>query len=303
MIFPPLTGPLKRAMPLVFAGVMGLLAVSFMRHYLRQERQKLERERQRLTADYKNPVEVVIAAKDLPQGLPLEVAHLTTVGVPEQFVQPYAVSSPRDVLGKVTIAPIAEGEQILLTKVRRPEDVPVDATLSGLTPKGKRAVTIGVDAITGVGGFVRPGDTVDILWSFKLPQPGQSEGQVVTLTLFQDVPVLAVGRDIVGRATKTAETSPDYTVTLALTPQETSVVLFAREQGRIQLSLRSRLEGDERVAIAPTSITTILESQLGIKAPAGQAAAPAVKTVEIYRGMKRDVVTLSEKGALATQDE
>jgi pilus assembly protein CpaB len=271
-----------------------------MRQYLNQERRKLQHEWQRLMADYQQPLEVVVAAKDLPEGLPLEPSHLKMATVPEKFMQPYAVKSPQELVGRVTIAPMAEGEQVLLTKVRSADEVPADAILSGLTPKGKRAVTIGVDAITGVGGFVRPGDTVDVLWTFKLPQAGQPEGQVVTLTLFQDVPVLAVGHQMVGRSMRTAEESAEYTVTLALNPQETSFLLFAREQGRIQLSLRSRLESGQ-TAVAPANINTLLESQLGIKAAA--PVSPAVKKAEIYKGLKRDVVVFSEDGVLAAKGE
>jgi len=287
----PLRGPLKRLLPLLFALAMGSVAVALMRQYLAQQRLALERERRRLMAQYQAPIEVVVASQDLPEGLTLDPSHLTIAEVPERFVQPYAVRRPGDVLGLVTLVSIAEGEQVLLNKVRRPEAVPKDATLSNLTPRGKRAVTIGVDAITGVGGFVQPGDTVDILWTIQLPQPGQ-EGQVVTLTLFQDVLVLAVGPETVGRVRQRAEGSQEgYTVTLALTPQETSFLLFAREQGRIQLSLRSRSDSGP-VAVAPANINTLMETVLGVS---GSSPKPP-RQVEIYKGLKRDVVQLPEGG-------
>lgn len=288
---PPLSGQMKRLVPLVAALAMGVVAVGLMQQYLSGQRQMLQREWQRVSANYQNPIEVVVAAKDLPEGVPLAAASLTTTQVPERFLQPYSVRSSGELVGLIPVAPIAEGEQVLLNKVRRADTAPREATLSALTPKGKRAVTIGVDAITGVGGFVRPGDVVDVLWTIQLPQPGQQQGQVVTLTLFQEVSVLAVGREMVGRARQAAESSPDYTVTLALNPQETSFLLFAREQGRIQLSLRSRVDSGA-VAVAPANINTVMETVLGL--PSG-AAAKGPRQVEVYKGLKRDVVLLPEE--------
>lgn len=292
MISMPWGGGLKRAFPLIFSVAAGLAAVWMVRQYLTQQRQALERERARLMADYPAPVEVVVAAKDLSAAVIVEPTQLTVSTVPERFVQPYAARSVRDVVGLMTIAPIAEGEQVLLNKVRRPSEAPKDATLSALTPKGKRAVTIIVDTITGVGGFVRPGDAVDILWTIQLPQEGQSQGQVVTLTLFQEVPILAVGTETVGQRIRPSPEGGQYTVTLALTPQETSFLLFAREQGRIQLSLRSRTESGP-VAVAPANINTLMETLLGM--PAAGPTAKGPKQVEVYKGLKRDVVLLPEE--------
>jgi pilus assembly protein CpaB len=202
----------------------------------------------------------------------------------------------------VAIAPIAVKEQVLLNKLRSAEAPATEnegttragTTLSTLTPKGNRAVTISVDAITGVGGFVRPGDKVDILWTLKLP--GGGGDQVATLTLFQDVQVMAVGGELMGRpATPGAPASAGtqgYTVTLALDPQETSALLFAREQGRIQLSLRPKQEGGP-VPVPPANISSVLQSQLGVAPAAGPP--PATHQVEIFKGLKRDVMVLAEE--------
>jgi len=286
-----LSGPSKRLIPLVFAVVMGLVAVGLLRQYVSQQRQTLEQERKKLLSSYPEPIQVVIAGKDISEGVPLEPSLLSTTQVPERFIQPYAVRAAGEVLGLITLTPIAEGEQILLNKLRRPDTAPKDATLSALTPKGKRAVTIGVDVITGVGGFVRPGDTVDVLWTLQVPQPGQSQGEVVTMTLFQEVPVLAVGSEIAGRSKSKQEASPEYTVTLALTPQETSFLLFAREQGRLQLSLRARAEDKGSVAVAPANMNALMETMLGAPAGPPTPTRPG-RAVEVYKGLKRDVVQL-----------
>lgn len=285
---------LKRFLPILFSLAMGALAVVIMNQYLGQQRRLLEQERRRLSAAYQEPMEVLVASQDLPEGAELRAEHVKTAAIPKRFIGPYAARMAGDVAGLITIAPIAEGEQILLNKLRRKDDVPRDATLAGLTPQGKRAITIGVDAITGVGGFVRPGDSVDILWTLQVPVPDHPDGQLVTLTLFQDVPVLAVGGDMIGRASATE--SRDYTVTLTMNPQQISFLLLARDTPgtRIQLSLRSKSDAGASVAVAPANLNSLLEASLGIKPP--QPPPPKlVRQVEVFKGLKRDVVVLPEE--------
>ena len=287
----------RRFLPLAVSLVMAGAAVMVMRGVIEQEHRAVAQERQRLQTKYRT-VDVLVAAKDVPGGAVIEPKDLTIAQVPETALQPYLARGPQDLVGMVTMAPIAEGEQFLTNKVRSPLQVPETATLSSLTPKGKRAVTIGVDAVTGVGGFVRPGDAVDILWTITVPgqQPAggapSSQGDLVTLTLFQEVPVLAVGREILGRSTQTSEPSNQYTVTLALTPQETSFLLFAREQGRIQLSLRSQQE-EGQVAVVPANINSLMHAMLG-EAEEPPPAKPQ-RQVEIYKGLERDVVLLPQE--------
>lgn len=301
-----LTAPVRRAMVLVFAIAMGGLAAGLIHQdRLKQRRvveaklRELEQARQELLIQYPPPMEVLVAAKDIGSGVTLTEALMRKGELPEKFTQPYAARAPKDVLGLVTLAPIAEGEQILLNKLRRQDEAVQGATLSGRIEEGRRAVTTTVDILTGVGGFVRPGDTVDVLWTLKIPQ----EGQVVTFTLFQDVPVLAVSLERGGGDPKQKEGSAQggqggqYPVTLALTPQETALLLFAREQGLVQLSLRSRQDRGEQVAVAPANMQTLMQAVLGPAAasPQDQQAQPqGPRTVEVFKGLNRSVVELKE---------
>lgn len=295
----PWTSTLRRVIPLVFAALMGIVAAVLVHQYLLQQRRNLDTERRRLKemmAQYPEPTAVIVAARDLAVGEPISAHDLTTAQVPKRFIQPYATQTAEELTGLMPLAPMAAGEQVLRNKLRRPEEVPKDATLSGRTPKGKRAVTIAVDTVTGVGGFVRPGDRVDVLWTIQLPGAGQQQGQILTLVLFQDVPVLAVGQEMVGSASRKVEaaSAQQYTVTLAMTPQETSFLLFAREQGRIQLSLRSHSDQGP-VTVAPASIATLMGLQAGLaEAP---DAPKTMRQVEIYKGLKRDVVEVAAEEA------
>lgn len=281
---------MKRLLPLAFSALIGLAAVAMMRSYIQQKETALNQEWQRLKATYPEPVDVLVAAKDLSEGTVITQDLLKVGTVPERFMQPYAVRSPEEVIGLMTIAPIAEGEQLLLNKVRRPDQAPLGSTLAGVLEKGKRGVTMGADALSGVGGFVRPGDAVDILWTVSVPTGEQGGSQLVTWTLFQDVRVMAVGGQLIGKGAE-ERPSEDYTVTLAMTPQEASFLLFARENGKLQLSLRSKSETG-RVAVDPANISTLMQKQLGLKLPEAQGT--TTHEVEIYKGLNKESVVLKD---------
>ncbi len=312
---PRLTGPARQRLILgVIALGFGAFALISVNNLLSAERRKLAAERKKLLENYQSPVDVVVAKQDLPDKTFLEPDMLAFAKVPERFAQPYSVRDPGQVVGLVTVAPIAAGEQVLTNKLQRKEEVRYETSLSSVVPKGKRAVTITVNTLTGVGGFVRPGDVVDVLWTLTLPNPHDPKNpELVTLTLFQDVPVMAIKHEMLGQgpaepavestegegATKAsppvAGGEGEYTATLALTPQEISFLLFAREQGRIQLSLRPQ-EEEAQVAIAPVNMTTMLGATLGPEAL--KASQPVAKRqIEIYKGLTRDVVVLPETQA------
>jgi|GEM_PF-1126698 len=292
--FPAIPDAARRSMPALFAVVLAAVAALLTHRLIAQERAKLEKERQRLMANYPEPVEIVVAASDLPIETKLSRDHLHMAKVPPPFVQPYAVDAPEDILGMYTTAPIAAGEQVLKNKLRSADEIPRGTTLSSVISQGKRATTIEVNAITGVGGFVRPGDQVDVIWTFKLPE-GEQKDQTIAITMFQDVPVLAVGHQIVGSEKPEGEqaaSAEGQLVTLALTPQETSLLLFAREHGAIQLALRARADGGP-VAVAPANMNTLMEKVLG--APQAQAPQPPnTHEVEVFKGLERNVVVLPD---------
>ncbi len=282
---------IKRFIPFIFSAILGLTAVIMLQRYLSKERAKLAAQERKLQAMFQDQVNVIVAAKDIAENTTITPELLGTQLIPSKFVQPYTTSRAMDVVGWVAKAQIAQGEQILTNKLRRESEKLQAATLSGVTPTGKRAVTIGTDILTGVGGFVRPGDNVDVLWTFKAG--GQRDGELMTVTLFQNIGVLAVGGEMVGKVSASDhETTHDYTVTLALHPQEAALLLYAREQGQVQLSLRPVADKDALVAVPPTNMETLTELILG-KEALGQAPKPQ-RNVEVFRGLERKVVAVNE---------
>lgn len=285
---------IKRLMPFLFAGFMGVVAVAMMQGYLARQRQSLELERKKLLELYKEQVEIVVAQQDLPVDTIIEAQHLGRETIPQKFVQPYATSRLNDVVGLMTTAPIAKGEQVLRNKLRRQDQLAAGMTLSGVTPEGMRAVTITTDPVTGVGGFVRPGDTVDVLWTFAMSEVGGGrEGERMTVTLFQDVTILTVGNQMVGEMGGQQEGAGNaFAMTLALTPKQTSLLSLARDRGRIHLSLRSRADSGQRMVVAPENMGTLMEAALGKGAP--KSSARVQRTVEVFKGLERSVVAVNE---------
>ena len=109
---------LKRHLPvplLIFAVVMAGLAAAVAHQTFKRKEQALDQKEQaldqKIMANQQNPIDLVAAAKDIPQGTKLELSLLKKLTIPERFVQPYATRSPNEVVGKVTLAPMAEGER------------------------------------------------------------------------------------------------------------------------------------------------------------------------------------------------
>lgn len=286
---------LRIIIPLMFGLMAGAIGIQAVKNREMQLERKYKVLTDKLTADYKGPVDVIVAKQDIPQGTEIQIKFLTLAKVPEKFIQPYATASPNELVGLVNIAPIAKGEQVLKNKLRKPNEIASEATLSGVTPEDRRAITIGSDALAGVGGFIRPGDNVDVLWTVKLP--AAQGGEAVTMVLFQDVSVLAVANQMVGRPASGQEANRDYTVTLALTPQDASLLLYAREQGRVQLSLRSQADKGKRVAIAPANSRNLMEAILGKEAVAPPPPPTTQKTIEVIKGLERTVVAIENSGS------
>lgn len=298
---------IKRLIPFIFATVLGFAGVFMTQQYIAKQlalqQSILQAEREQLRAEYqeftKAMVEIVIARTDISEGQMVSASHLDMLAIPQSYVQPYATTRATDVIGLVTVAPIAKGEQILRNKLQTTDEVVSGMTLAEITPNGMRAVTIGTDVLTGVGGMVRPGDQVDLHWTFEFPEgPTRPEREVVTLTLLQNVSVLAVGDELAGAPKKTTdEERPrasqvgNYTVTLALSPQDATMLLYARREGVVQLSLRSDTEKEFLAEPPLMSMTKMMNSLLDEQAVLSDLQK---RTVQVIRGLEQEIVVVGE---------
>ncbi len=295
----------KQKIILISGIVLGIVAVLMVMMYLDQQKQVAQEQAKKAIANMQSNQTVVLTAKqDIPKGAAIESAMLDTAVVPNKFVQPQAVTSLGRISGMVTVAEISKGEQITLSKLVNAKQSSGD--LAGITPAGKRAVSIAVDSLATLAGMVKPGDYVDVIAMLQLPvqnAEGQTGSQIAVVPLFQNVLVLAMGQNTgalvrqAGRA-EAADTGGGPTlVTLALTPQEASFIAFVQEQGKIRLTLRS--PADAKIeSIMPANLNTLFQYIM----PQQQAQAvseepkkeePQTETIEIYRGMNKERIPIS----------
>ncbi len=296
---------MQRPKIILIAGIaLALLAVIITKVYLDQQRMLAQEEaKKKLEKTQANQTTILVAAADIAQGLVIDQNSVNTKIVPNQFVQPGAVTSFDRIAGMIVIAPISKGEQITLSKLSYQR---TGEGLASITPAGKRAISIPVDSISSVGGMIRPGDYVDLIAMLNIPVSTAEGKQVVqntVLPLFQNVLVLAVGQEISsgvtggeGRYKKaTREVSP--LITLALSPQEANLVAFVQEQGRIRLVLRSPT--DTKVEpMQPASWETLFQYLMPQQAQQQQTeevqTESAVGYVEIYRGLNKERIPLTK---------
>ena len=297
----------KQKLILISGVVLGVVAILMTKTYLDQQRLEAQAQAKKTLAKMQASQAVVLVAKqDIPLGSIIEASMLDSAIVPNQFIQPQAVTSMDRVLGMINLAPISKGEQISLSKLSKDHKENGGGSLAGNTPAGKRAISIVVDNISSLSGMVRPGNYVDVLATLQVPVQGpggQTSNQMVVVPLFQNVLILAIGQDT-GYASKTTESryeakqapsSGGGLITIALGPQETNLMAFVQEQGKMRLTLRS--PADAKVEpMVPASWETLFQYIMPPK-PEGSPAEVAVDTteyVDVFRGLNKDRVPLSK---------
>lgn len=268
--------------------------------YLDQERRVMQEQAKKTLAQIQaNQTAVLVAKKDIPRGITIEAEMLETAIVPNQYLQPQAVTSLDRISGMIVIAPISKGEQITLSKLSHREAQA--GSLAMVTPIGKRAITISVDNIAALAGMIKPTDYVDVIAMVNVPvqtPEGKTITQIAVMPIFQNVLVLAVGQETGAVVTpdesrykreEKKEISP--LITLALSPQEANLIAFVQEQGKIRLILRSPADAQVQ-PVQPASWEALFQYVMPVKPEPKEEI--KVDTVEIYRGLNKEIVTLSK---------
>lgn len=248
---------MKNKLVLVVALLVGILAFWLSARYLSAERAKL----------YEGAVKVkvIVAKEDLPAMTELTSADLAMKSVYKSSVGDN-VFMPEDfdkIKGKRLKYLLKRGEPVWWTHVDMPRDLQ-----SGLAPvirKGRRALSIAISGAAAVSGLVKPNDHVDVLGTFTFPSrtnPNQVES--VTLTMIQDLTVLATGAQLARQSTEDGKTQQaGYSmVTFEVTPAQAEILVFAQQtRGQLYLSLRNPEDISEKEE-TPSVNFDYLESQL-----------------------------------------
>jgi len=155
---------------------------------------------------------------------------------------------------------VSQQKNVVMAPAPAPKPQVQKQAFSLRTPPGKRAITMEIDSLSAVGGLVNPGDFVDIIAKLEAPEEdaGGKKAKVkkddkdkIITVLFQNIQVLAVGTnyDPVGVLPpyEAQKASKKLNITFAVNPEEASLLTFAQEKGKLQLSLRSPAETQDRL--------------------------------------------------------
>lgn len=173
---------------------------------------------------------IVVAAKALPAGVMIDRESVKLHPVPESTVPAGSFVKLEDVLDRPVISTIQLDEAVVAARIAPKGS---GAGLAPMIPPGMRAVSVRVNDVAGVAGFVLPGMRVDVLFT------GHPSGHAdtVTRTLLQDIPVLSAGQTTQSDGKNQAIVVP--VVTLLVNPTEAELLSLTNGEGRIQLVLRN----------------------------------------------------------------
>jgi pilus assembly protein CpaB len=182
--------------------------------------------------------EVLVAGRDIALGQQVREDDLGWTDWPRDLTPLNAIlrsdrpDAVGEIAGRIAKAPVYSGEP-----VREERLISSDrGFMSSILPKGKRAIAVSVEALTSAGGFILPGDKVDVILT---RQSGQRSGNNFTSeTILQNVRVLAIDTITAGEQEEKA-LPPGQTATLELVPNQAEVVAQATQLGTISLVLRS----------------------------------------------------------------
>ncbi len=243
--------------------------------------------------------DVIVAADDIQVGARIEEHDVRTARFPASGLPSGAYNRRSQVLGRGVIIPISKGEFILPTKLA-PENA--GSGLPSLIPPGMRAVSVRVNDVVSVAGFVGPGTRVDVLLT-GTPNGG-TEPQ--TTTVLQNVAVIAAGHTLERNAAGEAQNTP--VITLLASPEDAERLTLASMEGKIQLALRNPLDTHQD-GVEAANARGLYKG--GTPSPPPRAAvrpvkhkaeppppSPSVLSVEVYQGDKKpDVVKFPEENS------
>jgi pilus assembly protein CpaB len=228
--------------------------------------------------------QIVVAAVPLQVGARLDSSNLRMISWPSDDPVPGMFTRMADCMNRALITPVAENEPILEAKLA---PVGAGAGLSATIPQGMRALSVAVNEVVGVAGFVIPGTMVDVLVTGQ--RPGGNDN--VTRTILENVPVLAAGQKIEQDREGKPQTVP--VITLLVTPEDAAKLTMASTEGKIQLALRNTI--DAKTVSPPPVLQAVLFS--GPEAAPAHSSGPKVApkgppppyVIEVITGTKKEM--------------
>ena len=218
---------------IVLAGALlfGLLAAVSVSRYLSSAQ-----------AYTKNLNRVAVAKVAIPVGTKIIAEQITVVQFPKESTPDGAFDSAEKLAGRVAVTNIAAREPITEGRLA-PEGTA--AGLSAVIPEGYRAMTVKVDDVVGISGFIMPGTLVDVVVVIDPEEKAGTENPISKIVL-QNIKVLANGQNI-DKPDDQREANSVKAVTLQVTPEQAEKLALAATEGKLQLVMRNSIDqGDEQ---------------------------------------------------------
>lgn len=221
----------KAIIPMLVGVGIGLLALKLGWNYI---------EKTRLSAEAsQGDAPVVVARQAIPPGVALQLADLKVIDWPRTAVPADAHTDTAELVGRVTKTSLGMNLPVLETMLAPPGTSP---GLSALIPPGYQAMAVKVDEFRGVGGFLKPGDMVDVVATFSVQISEKSPSETVTRTILRNIEVRTVGQVV--QADENGQPNIVRSVTLLVKPEQAQILSLAATRGTITLALRSGQGGE-----------------------------------------------------------
>lgn len=242
-------------------------------------------------------IDVVVAANDLNVGSKIQDRDLKIVRLPAESLPEGVFRSKTRVVGRGVVLPVSKGEFILPNKVAGEN---AGSGMPALIPPGMRAVSVRVNEVVAVAGFVVPGTRVDVLLTGN--PGGNSDNQ--TTTVLENIAVLAAGQKLERNSAGEPQSVP--VITLLVSPEDAQKLTLASQEGRIQLSLRNPLDTNQQRL--PSVRNAVLYGAAGPTPTPAANTKPKVRhvvprqvtppaspyTIEVIRGQEKKEITFEQ---------
>jgi len=262
------------ALALVSGGAAAYLAMQ----YIRQQATPL------MASTPKN-AQVVVAAHAMPLGSVLGERDVKTVEWAGGALPPGFIGSVPEAVGRGLITPVQENEPVLEAKLAQKG---AGGGLPVIIEPGMRALTVAVDQVVGVAGFVTPSTRVDLLLTMT---DAAGSKEPATRVIMQNVKALAAGQSIQQDKEGKPQTVP--VITLLVTPEQAETLALAAGSGRIQMALRNSLD-TLHIETRGTRVSALMGGPIGRvpvatvrrAAPVRELSVPEPSStvIEVYRG-------------------
>jgi pilus assembly protein CpaB len=217
----------------------------------------------------------VAAAMDIAAGTRIEATHLKMVQLPDEAKPQGGFSDPADVIGQVAKQQVYGGEIIVANRL---SEVPGTSALAAVIAEGKRAITVRVDDVVGVSGFILPGSRVDVI---------AREGRGEYRTILENIKVLAVDKVV---SQEKNEPVSARAVTLEVDPRQAEIIAKA---GKLRLTLRN--PEDDLLIASSDAGTAAVNAQAATEAPAAEDVESqriSLYAVDVIRGTQVSTTTV-----------